>query len=540
MNIKPKLFEVGSKIGYGQPLLSAYESVSDFSLPTPNIELDSEIREYQLDEDDQKGFVFLPFVSAFAHDLRRCLLGHVFRVNGYEPVILYNDDDLPIVPGTTVYNRSPRFKLEKKKHRIEWYRQNFGFETVSIGEVLGPGYQAPKIDQLESADLRSYTHNGVDVSGPADASTRRHLKIYTLEIRDPEVRDIYERYLQSAITIADTTEKMLDAYDVSLSVVNVPNYVEGKVPLDVCADDGINVYTTSGVYHEGMYSFGKHSNRNPLPHFGDVELISRAVETELSETERDEIHQLMTQRESGEVTRIHHTTNTDSSIGGSEQYTVGVFSHLLWDDALDPDAAMYENFYEWLDDTIRVGAEKENVHFVIKAHPAEKIKGTEEKVADWLEENHSPLPDNFTFLPPDTDVNTYALIRDLDAGVVYASTVGLEMAFNGKPVLVGGLPPYRDFGLTHDPQSQSEYQEELRNIQSLECTEDMQRRAERFAYFHFICKQIHLPHLADLGEDNTVEVRHDDLTSNESVYSSVIEQMLNGEEVLNEKCLNLK
>jgi capsule polysaccharide export protein KpsC/LpsZ len=217
---------------------------------------------------------------------------------------------------------------------------------------------------------------------------------------------------------------------------------------------------------------------------------------------------------------------------------VGIFSHLPWDAALEPEQALYGNFYDWLDDTIEVASQKEETQFILKAHPAEKIRGTNEGVGNWIEENHAPLPDNIDFLPPDTDVNTYALIEDLDAGIVYASTVGLEMALDGVPVLVGGYPPYHGFGITHDPSSKSEYIEKLQNIENLEHGEERQKRAWRFAYFHFICKHLDFPPLAKPEEE--VHLEHEDFVGEGSVYASIVDQILNGEAVIQPGCMGLK
>ena len=54
---------------------------------------------------------------------------------------------------------------------------------------------------------------------------------------------------------------------------------------------------------------------------------------------------------------------------------------------------------------------------------------------------------------PQEKVNTYDLVEVADVGLVYTTTVGLEMALQGLPVIVSGMTHYRGRGFTLDPDS---------------------------------------------------------------------------------------
>jgi hypothetical protein len=185
-----------------------------------------------------------------------------------------------------------------------------------------------------------------------------------------------------------------------------------------------------------------------------------------------------------------------------------------------------------LGDTIETGKNITDTEFIIKAHPAESMRQTNETLAEWIDETYGKLPENFTFLPADTDVDTYRLISKLDAGVVYSSTVGLEMAFDGTPVLTGGYPPYRGFDITCDPDSKREYRSRLRQITELESDSVSTRRARHFAYLLFVSKQLSFPHMHAYLSGNKITVRHDEVVEK---LDPVVTQILNGEEVLDEE-----
>lgn len=522
--------------GQAQNVISIYESVAGDTPWSPNIVIDDIIRNYTIEECDYKGDVLFPLIPGYgSHRLRFCILGHAFRVNGYEPIILRDDDNLPINTALTVNKKQKWLKRESIQYATKKYPQIFGFKTVSIGDVL----EDSKLPDINNEALyEPYEYNGIDISKCASASTKKYLKVYDLDISTKDTRDIYKEFLRGAMLLADATENIIHDCDLEATIVPEASYIQGKIPMKLCEKAGIKAYTSSGGYHEGKLILGRSTTRVPMPQFEDEAVVSKAVETELSVKEKQRINAIMEKRETGDVTRVKYTPDTDSSVDATEKKIAGVFSHLLWDGALEPEQATYGDIYEWLNDTIEVGKEMSSTHFVIKAHPAEEIRGTNESVIDWIDEHHAPLPDNFTILPPDTDVDTYALIRELDIGLVYASTVGLEMAFNGIPVVTGGYPPYHGFKITHDPESKSEYRNLVKNLDELDCDRERKKRAQRFAYFLFICKHFDFPYTAKSEEE--IEISHEEIATEDSSSNIIVHKILNGESVIRPDCMGFE
>ena len=63
-------------------------------------------------------------------------------------------------------------------------------------------------------------------------------------------------------------------------------------------------------------------------------------------------------------------------------------------------------------------------------------------------------------------INTYDLVEIADLGLAYTTTVGMEMAMSGVPVIVGGKTHYRGKGFTLDPASWEEYYELIDKVLS--------------------------------------------------------------------------
>jgi hypothetical protein len=541
MDIKRKGLKIASQANLAQPLLSIYESIGNEIPWTPNLEVDEEIREHKLSSSECKGYVLFPLIPMFdIFAFRAGVLGHAFREQGYKPLILYDRNDLPPKPAD---NTSKSYTVDnvKKRYLIEWYLNEFGIEGLTIGDVLGSGYDPISINNKKMKQLQSYTHTGINIGEPAVATTRRELKRYTLDISNERVRRTYKTALQRGAMIADAIKKIISDYDLEAVLVYDTSYIYGKIPLELCHNHGINAYTHETGYHEGKLMYGRAANKIAHGRFSNREIVSQVVRTELKKCQRHRIREVMKKRESGDITRVQYSASNSSSIDVPEKHIVGIFSHLLWDAAIEPQEAIYQDFYSWLRDTIEVGARMDDTHFVIKSHPAENIRGTNESVVDWINESYESLPPNFTVLPADTDIDTYALIQDLDAGAVYASTVGLEMAFAGLPVLVGGYPPYHGFGITHDPQSKSKYRESLQEIADMRKNKKAKIRAERFAYFLFECKQIEFPHLREYQSrsEDKICIEHDEIVKDSGICSSIVNQVLAGDEVIAPQCQSL-
>lgn len=111
---------------------------------------------------------------------------------------------------------------------------------------------------------------------------------------------------------------------------------------------------------------------------------------------------------------------------------------------------------EWLQRTLRNFAQRPQVQLVVRIHPGERYtKGP--SVADVIREGLPDLPDNIRLVGAGDPVNTYDLLEIADLGLVYTTTVGMEMAMSGIPTIVAGQTHYRGKGFTLDPQSWEDY-----------------------------------------------------------------------------------
>jgi hypothetical protein len=109
-------------------------------------------------------------------------------------------------------------------------------------------------------------------------------------------------------------------------------------------------------------------------------------------------------------------------------------------------------------------------------------------------------------IAPTEKVNTYDLIAAADVGLVYTTTVGMEMAMSGIPVIVVGNTHYRGRGFTQDPDSWVQYYKVLKalleNPAEYRLTQEQIDQAWAYAYRFFFNYPLPFPwHLVYLWQD---------------------------------------
>ncbi|MDL1912649.1 hypothetical protein FBQ81_18475, partial [Chloroflexi bacterium CFX6] len=120
-----------------------------------------------------------------------------------------------------------------------------------------------------------------------------------------------------------------------------------------------------------------------------------------------------------------------------------------------------ESMSEWITKTVQYFAKRTDVQLVVRIHPGEKIvpqaKSMGKSMGTVVREALPELPSHIHVIGALDNVNTYDLIEIADLGLAYTTTVGVETAMNGIPVISCGQTHYRDRGFTIDPNTWDEY-----------------------------------------------------------------------------------
>src|SRR6202041_926202 len=94
---------------------------------------------------------------------------------------------------------------------------------------------------------------------------------------------------------------------------------------------------------------------------------------------------------------------------------------------------------------VRLMKSRPDDRLIVRIHPAEHhIPGrrSREMLGRFIRQEIPNLPLNVAVVPADDPTDSYALMKQADIGLVYTSTTGMELALQGKPVVVAGDAHY--------------------------------------------------------------------------------------------------
>lgn len=160
---------------------------------------------------------------------------------------------------------------------------------------------------------------------------------------------------------------------------------------------------------------------------------------------------------------------------------------------------------DWIVGAIDYFARHPEAQLVVRVHPGELLThGT--SMVDVINAKFPQLPDNIRLILPGDKTNTYDLVEIADFGLVYTTTVGMEMAMAGLPVIVAGKTHYAGKGFTLDPDSWEAFEDLLKRVisnpEAFRLSPQQVEQAWLYAYLFFFEFSLPFPwHLLWLAED---------------------------------------
>lgn len=526
--LRRTLLRTANRLGLGSPLVTTYDVLTEWT----DFDVDQDVQSTRLAPEDRKGAAFIPLIQGHSpvNAYRHCILAHAFRTRGYEPLVLLCRSGLDLC-----LRKEPDWTDDSVcdvcHHYGERMLDDFGLTPLSIESVL-TDVTYPSVDEF--GDVTDVRYEGVDVSRFATVTLRKFLLRYHVDVTG-EDEAFYRGFLRSGLRLAAATAALLDEYDVHVTLGHDHKYVYGGIPLAVSTARDVPAYSHSLGYQDQTMLISNVEHRSSFPQYERPEVVETELDTPLTDRQAEEIETLMSERASGEATRHVYSSTSRTGVETADPTVVaGMFTNLIWDASLAADAALFGDVFDWIETTVRRASDCDDLRLLVKCHPAEAKRGTNESVAEWIQRRFDPLPDNVDILPPDTDVDTYQMIRDLDVGFVYNSTVGLEMAYEGTPVVVGGDTHYKGFDFTIDPTDVDEYCRLIDDAGDLRMSNEMQRRARRYAYFLFVQKHLSFPFYRTNQrtlEDELLPVTNGDVAPGASPFDFLVERCLGGDPV---------
>lgn len=156
-----------------------------------------------------------------------------------------------------------------------------------------------------------------------------------------------------------------------------------------------------------------------------------------------------------------------------------IMCHCFSDYAHCSSEMIFKDYYDWLEETLKIIHNINNVNWIIRAHPSRHLYGESDEVYELFEKYRTP---SIFYFP---DEYSGSVLKDFaDALVTVQGTAGYEFACFGIPIVLSGNAFYSGYGYTVDNQSLDQYIETLQNMDTVtKLSEKQINRAKEIYYF---------------------------------------------------------
>ena len=336
---------------------------------------------------------------------------------------------------------------------------------------------------------------------------------YTLQVEEvSQDSELYQLRLQRNYAAASAARAYLQRHKPDVIIIPNGTILEFGAVFQVARQLGLPVVT---------YEFGEQRDRVWLAQNAEVmrqetdQLWQQCKGRELDRAQLGKLQKLFSSRQRASLWEnfARRWQGVPSQGGEQVRRTLGLdqrpivllATNVIGDSLTLGRQVFSDSMTEWLERTIQYFAGHPEVQLVARIHPGELVtKGP--SVADVVQQALPSIPEHIHLVAADAKINTYDLVEIADLGLVYTTTVGMEMAMNGLPVIVVGKTHYRNKGFTLDPGSWEGYYELLTKVLlnpgAYRLTQKQVEQAWNYAYcFFFDYPQPYPWHLVHFWQD---------------------------------------
>jgi len=348
-----------------------------------------------------------------------------------------------------------------------------------------------KVDSLPVSAIPNLEHHGIPVGRLVLNSSRWFLCASELD-GDADAQSVLRSFAKSGLIVAELAPLLMDRVQPDVVFLLNGLFFAERILAEEARLRGIRVVT----YEHGFLTDTICCSED-IAGYCDISSLWKGVrDVPLTEEQDRRLDEYMLARSRGLGAPFNYwptVTESESQIIEALDIdprlpTAVLFTNVTWDSAVQDRHRFFDSMIAWILDTVNQFATRPETQLVIRVHPAEVILPyleTRDSVLDHLKRALPSLPKNVRVVAPDNDLSSYTLMRLAHCGLVYTSTVGLEMAMQGIPVVVAGETHYRGKGFTIDPSTREQYAALVWEALGQSRDTAVRDRARRYAYALF-------------------------------------------------------
>jgi len=359
-----------------------------------------------------------------------------------------------------------------------------------------------------SNDLLSYSRNSVRSGRNVLSRVLRLFRQGHLELNIPEHRSTLSKWLAESIVSGDAVRRLIAELAPDIGIFLERGYTPAGEVFDTCLAMGVDTVQWLGAPQADRLILKRYKmatrDQHPLS-LADETWCNLKVSAWPKDNDDAVLRTLRAHYNDGtwynrqklqEGKRIQSRESVIESLKlDPAKKTAVIFSHILYDATFFYGESLFQDYEEWLVETVREAVKNPNLNWIVKVHPVNiwrsKMDGVamEQLEVAALRKALGELPPHVKVLTADTDINTYSLFSLIDYGLTVRGTIGLELPCFGIPVVTAGTGRYSGRGFTIDPRTREEFANVLGRLHEFgRLNEAETRLARQYAYGTFFLR----------------------------------------------------
>jgi hypothetical protein len=440
--------------------------------------------------DPNRLFGIVSFTNLPLHAKFHCLVAKAMQLRGYTPVV---------------------FNVSGNRFGHDYYRL-FGIDRL----IMWDRY----VREVASADdaVQALTDSllpigstvrqaietrfhGVEVGKHALSMVCRRRVEGQLDLSDPETWRLLREQLRNAVAGVLAAQRFLDDHPMQKMLVRDAGYIPNGAIYETALGRGVDCVVYEQGQRRGTWIVKRHTPETRGLHYFSLSAPTweRILQEPWTDADDNRLEQEFAGRyrpdstddtrrlQSGKQLKTPEAVRAQLGLDPNKKTTV-IFSHVAWDAAFFYGTCLFDDFEQWLFETVKfVAAECPELNWIVKLHPFNVFKLQRETKSEESEmrllRSLMPLPEHVRIVHADTDINTQSLFPIVDYVLTVNGTVGMEFPCYGVPAVLAGTGRYNGRGFTIDPGSQEAYWETLRRLHTVP---PLDPNARQFARRHFL------------------------------------------------------
>jgi len=382
--------------------------------------------------------------------------------------------------------------------------------TVSQDEV------ATAVSRMTSFDdLMGFERDEVQVGKYICSTLVRETYHGHVDLKDPTVREKIIRASEDSIRNIEAANQIFNTVRPDITLFLERGYTPYGEFFDLSLSKGLNTIQWCGSHRNEALTLKRYTHKNRSDHPATVSKESWSnFESLYSQTDfKTCVHnELFAGYKSGDWygevgtqfnTAFYSQDELKRKIGiDTDKKTAAIFSHLFWDATFFYGEDLFDNYRDWFIESVKAACENDRVNWLIKLHPANKVKlkrdGYQGELVEVqaIRDSIGDLPGHIKLIYPETDISTFSLFEMIDYCITVRGTVGIEAACFGKRVFTAGTGRYDHFGFTLDAETRTDYLNYLRSIDTFPAMNEQEvALAQKYAFIAFVARPFELKSL---------------------------------------------